>query len=79
MTLKDAKQRIKDAYKRLKGALKWSYIKVRLVTLNERWTLGTQGGRKGDGIRKNGYGTVTVTVTAQKRNTHHYKIIDIIL
>jgi hypothetical protein len=27
-------------------------------TLKERWTFGTQGGRKRDGVRKNGDGTV---------------------
>jgi hypothetical protein len=40
-------------------------VEVPNTTLKERSILGTHGGRKGDGVRKNGDGTVTVT--AQKR------------
>jgi hypothetical protein len=57
-----------------KNALECSLIKGLLGTLKERWTLGMQGGRKRDGVRKNGDGTGrkrdghgTVTVTGQIR------------
>jgi hypothetical protein len=49
-----------------KNALECSLIKGLLGTLKERWTLGMQGGRKRDGVRKNGDGTVT----GRKRDGH---------
>ena len=63
MTLKNAKGRLKTLKERLNDALKRyrTGINLRMLRVAE----GTQGGRKGDGVRKNGDGTVTVT--AQKR------------
>jgi hypothetical protein len=50
-----------------KNALECSLIKGLLGTLKERWTLGMQGGRKRDGVRKNGDGDGTNSFSSFSR------------